>query len=112
MRDLNDREQELALRLAHVLLPDYVDDCEPWEWHDGAWRRLFTVKEWQVGAVLVAVSGEQTHCGDVELWVYVGGEEQLVGTARQRLTDALIQAGQLLDGIGRGDVRDWPRTSS
>ena len=99
MRDLNDNEQTLALRFSHVLLPDYVADCEPWEWHNGAWRRFFTVKEWQVNAVLVTVSGEQTHHGDVEVWVYVGGEEQLTGRARRCLTNALIEAGALLDEI-------------
>lgn len=31
MRDLNDFEKNLALRFAHVPLPDEATDCEPWK---------------------------------------------------------------------------------
>jgi hypothetical protein len=99
MRDLNDHERQLALRFAHILLPDHVTDCEPWEWNDGAWRRLFTVKEWQVAAVMITVSGEQSHEGEVTYWLYVGGEDQFTPSERRRLREALDEAEELLDAL-------------
>jgi hypothetical protein len=29
--------------------------AKPWERHDDTWRRMFTLREWQVGALVVAV---------------------------------------------------------
>jgi hypothetical protein len=96
MRELTAVQREISFRFAHVLLPDYVFDCEPWEWHGSVWRRLFTVKEWHVGAMLVAVSGEQTHLGEVTLWLYVGGEEQMAPLQPGQLALALLDADDLL----------------
>ena len=86
----------MSLCFAHVHLPDYVSDCEPWEWHGDVWRRLFTVQEWRVGTVLVAVTGEQTHHGDVTLWIYVGGEAELSNPEGSQLIAALLNAQELL----------------
>jgi hypothetical protein len=99
MHELTAEQREVSLRFAHVLLPDYVFDCEAWEWHADTWHRLFTVEEWRVGAVLVAVSGEQTHLGDVTLWIYVGGEEQLSNPEGRQLTAALLNAEELLEQL-------------
>ena len=84
-------EQELALRLAHVLLPHYVDDCEPWE----VARRCVATIVYRQG---VAGGGRFRWPSPVNRptaetsnsWVYVGGEEQLVGyraTATDGRTD-------------------------
>lgn len=99
MRSLTPKERELAVRFAHVDLPVDVTDCEPWEWHQDAWRRLFTVREWQVAGVMVTVSGEQTHRGDLALWIYVGGEDQFSASSHGPLLAALVQAGTLLDSL-------------
>ena len=99
MRDLHDFEKNPALRFAHVPLPDeaVATDCEPWKWHDGAWRRFFTVREWQIAAITVALLGEQTHTGVVPRWLYVGGEDQLTGPQRHLLVHTLVEAGRMLD---------------
>jgi hypothetical protein len=99
MRDLNEDEIALALLLADVALPAHAMDCEPWEWHCDAWRRMFTVREWRVAALSVAVSGEQTHHGDVRHWMYVGGEEQLTRADRLSLKTALSEADELLESL-------------
>jgi hypothetical protein len=82
-----------------VALPDYAIDCEPWEWNDGEWTRLFTVREWQVDAVLIAVSGEQNQLGEIHCWLYVGGEDQFAGADRLSLMATLTEAGRLLDTL-------------
>jgi hypothetical protein len=99
MRELTCTERDLALRFCSVRLPEDAIDCEPWEWHADAWRRLFTVREWRIGAILVAVAGEQTHDGVVIRWVYLGGEEQLTGSERLRLAEVLIDAGKLVGSL-------------
>ncbi len=99
MRELTAEQREVSFRFAHVLLPDYVVDCEPWEWHGDAWRRLFTVKEWQIGAILVTVSGEQTHQGDLTVWLYIGGEDQFAQMEHRLVTQALKDAEQLLESL-------------
>jgi hypothetical protein len=97
--DMSDERRSLASRFAHVALPHPVLDCSAWEGEEGAWTRLFTVRQWRVGAVEVAVAGEQTHNGDVTHWVYVGGEDQLNRADHARLTDAVVDAGRLLASL-------------
>jgi len=102
MRSQNDDEQGLALRFAHIALPNDAIDCEPWEWHADAWRRFFAVKDWHVAGVSVGVAGEQTHRGVVTRWIYVGGEDQFTSSGRHRLMQALTDGGELLDHLERG----------
>jgi hypothetical protein len=101
MRSLTPEERRLAVRFAHVDLPPDVTDCEPWEWSEDSWRRLFTIREWQVAGVRITVSGEQTHRGDVTLWIYVGGEDQFSVSGHGPLLEALAQAGTLLGSLIR-----------
>jgi hypothetical protein len=97
--ELTGDQRTLAFQFADVALPEYAADCEPWELNDGVWTRLFTVREWELGAVSIAVSGEQSHLGDVTCWLYVGGEEQFAGLDLRLLMATLVEAGTLLDDI-------------
>ena len=98
--DRNTDEQVLALRFAHVALPDDATDCGPWQWHGGDdWRRHFLTREWNVEGIWVSVAGEQRHDGDVERWLHVGGEDQCTSSDRRLLIAALTDAGQLLDSL-------------
>ena len=99
MRVLSSHQRSVALRFSHVRLPDYALDCEPWECYDQVWTRLFTVREWQIGAVLIAVAGEQTHTGEVVHWLYVGGEDQLSGSDRRLLLEAFVEADHMLRSL-------------
>jgi hypothetical protein len=96
---MNDEQQNLAFRFAHVALPAYATDCEPWEWHEDAWRRFFAIQEWNVGSICVSVAGEQTHHGNVTRWLQVGGEDKFTKSSRRHLMEALELAGQLLDSL-------------
>lgn len=93
------KQRALAYRFADVLLPEYVTECDPWEWHADAWRRLFTVREWRVGGFQVAVAGEQTHRGDVTLWMYLGGDDDLSSPQRRQLAQFLLDADELLQHL-------------
>jgi hypothetical protein len=93
------QRQTLPLNLSHVPLPDHVTDCERWECADGEWTRLFTVREWQVGGVLVTVSGEQDQLGNASFWLYVGGEGQFAGPDWHALMAVMVQAGELLQSL-------------
>jgi hypothetical protein len=101
-REIIDEQRLSALRLRRVPLPASVVDVEPWEWHEGAWTRLFTVMEWQVGHLNVSVGGEQDESGAVAYWLYVSGDEDLSATSnRLELVHALADAGRLLDSLRR-----------
>ena len=99
-RVLTSSQQLVALRFSHVPLPDCAIDCEPWKYNDGVWTRLLTVREWLIGAMLIAVAGEQTHTGAVVYWLYVGGENQFGGSDRRSLLDALAEADHVLHLLG------------
>jgi hypothetical protein len=98
-REFHDERRSRELLLSHVTLPEDVVDCESWEWNDGAWTRLFTLREWQVGAISIAVSGEQNHHGALSSWLHLSGEDQLNGSDHQRLMEALADARRLLDSL-------------
>ena len=99
MHDLTDAQQILAYRFAHVALPIYATDCDPWEWFGDAWKRYFTVKEWNVAGLWVSVGGEQTQHGLVTRWLHVGGEDQCSTSDREELIAALVDAGKLFDSL-------------
>jgi hypothetical protein len=48
---------------------------------------------------LIAVSGEQSHTGEVTCWLYVGGEEQFASPHRRALFAALDEAAGLLEDL-------------
>jgi hypothetical protein len=80
--------------------PRYAMACEPWETHAGTVRRLFTVREWRVGHVRVSVGGEQTSDGAVSHWLFVTGDDEFTSSSdRERLIEALHDAGKLLDAL-------------
>lgn len=100
MRDLTDDEQRLAFRFAHVPLPADATACDPWEWHGELdWRRYFLTREWEIAGLWISVAGEQNHHGEISRWMHVGGDDQCSTSDRRDLIAALIEAGQLLDGL-------------
>jgi hypothetical protein len=99
VRYLTGEQQEFALRFADVALPPDATDCEPWQWHAGAWRRFFLTREWNIAGIWVSVAGEQTHDGDVRRWMHVGGEDECRTSDRHALIAALEEAGKLLDSL-------------
>lgn len=101
MNDLSPEQRQLALRFADVALPCNVIDCDTWEWHDGRWRRYFTVKSWHVGDIEVCVSGEQDHGGRARFWTYLGSHALCTTADRENLIAALLEAGDLLDSLER-----------
>ena len=98
---MNDEQQNLAFRFAHVVLPAYATDCEPWEWHQDECRRFFAIQEWNVGSICVCVAGQQTHHGHVTRWLHVSGEDTFTKSTRRQLMEALKDAGHLLDSLAR-----------
>jgi hypothetical protein len=100
MRMLNDDEQRLAYRFAHLPLPDDAVACDPWSIHgEDDWRRYFLSRAWDVAGIWVEVAGEQDHYGNVTRWMHVGGEDQCSTSDRVLLLAAIAEAGELYDAL-------------
>jgi hypothetical protein len=57
-----------------------------------------------VASVLITASGEQSHRGDVGLWVYVGGDGQLHGPELRQMLDVLATARTLIDDLNKPPI--------